>query len=106
MTEKARHTSGGMMLGQPVSCKNERKSRIAGRREPIFRAGKPMQSRISVARIKRVMHGRLERFVVRRHRSILQTARDIKPAEAVFMQHEGSVARNRIEAVLVSGWSK
>src|SRR6266403_4924841 len=106
MTEKARHTSGGMMLGQPVSCKNERKSRIAGRREPIFLAGKPMHSRIRVSRIKRVMHWRLERFVMRRHRSILQTARNIKPAEAVFLQHEWRVASDSIKAALVSGWSK
>src|ERR1700757_4184585 len=41
MTQKARHASGGMVLGQPVSGKNKRKSRIPRRREPIFLAGKP-----------------------------------------------------------------
>src|SRR4029077_5977719 len=76
------------------------------RREPIFLAGKPMHSRIRVARVKRVMHGRLERVVVFRHRSILQTARDIKPPEPVFMRDERRVAGNSIKAALVSGWSK
>src|SRR5437660_6880693 len=100
------HAAGGMLIGQPVRCKNKRKSRVTWCCETIFLAGKPMHSRVRVARVKRVVYRRLEGFVVGRHRSILQTARDIKPAEAVFMQHEGSVAGNRIEAVLVSGWSK
>src|SRR6266550_2474329 len=102
MTEKARHTSGSMMLGQPVSCKNKRKSRVTRGREPIFLAGKPMYSRVRVARVKRVVHRRFERLVMRRHRPILQTARDIKPAEAVFMQNEGRVAANRTEAAGVN----
>src|SRR6266853_964022 len=106
MTEKARHATGGMVLGQPIGCKNKRKSRVTRWREPIFLAGKPMYGRVRVARVKRVVHWRLERLVVRRHRSILQTARDIKPAEAVFMQNEGSVAGNRIKAALVSDWAK
>src|SRR4030095_3019907 len=95
-----------MMLGQSVICKNKRKSRVTRRREPIFLAGKPMYGRVRVARGKRVVHRRRKGFIMGRHRSILQTARDIKPAEAVFMQNEGSVARNRIKAALVSGWSK
>src|SRR5260370_28088689 len=41
-----------------------------------------------------------------RHRSILQTARNIKPAEAVFLEHEWRVTSDSIEAALVSGWSK
>src|SRR6266853_5924418 len=41
-----------------------------------------------------------------RHRSILQTARDIKPPEPVFMRDERRVAGNPIKAALVSGWSK
>src|SRR5438132_4356256 len=106
MTEKARHTSGGMMLGQPVSCKNKRKSRVSRGREPIFLTGKPMYSRVRVARVKRVVYGRLERFVMCRHRSILQTARDVKPPEPVFMRDERRVAGNPIKTALVSGWSK
>src|SRR6266566_8269389 len=41
-----------------------------------------------------------------RHRSILQTARDIKPPEPVFMRDERRVAGNPIKAALVSGGSK
>src|SRR6266481_5439732 len=41
-----------------------------------------------------------------RHRSILQTARDVKPPEPVFMRDERRVAGNPIKAALVSGWSK
>src|SRR5438067_2185669 len=63
VTEKARHTSVSMMLGQPVGCKNKRKSRVSWRREPIFLAGKPMYSRVRVARVKRVVYGRLEASV-------------------------------------------
>src|SRR6266567_3645636 len=95
-----------MVLGQSVGCKNKRKSRITRRGKPIFLAGKPMYSRVRVARVKRVVHRRLERLVVRRHRAVLQTARNVKPAEPIFMQNEGSVAANPIEAALVSGWSK
>ena len=43
---------------------------------------------------------------MRRHRSILQTARDVKPPEPVFMRDERRVAGNPIKAALVSGWSK
>src|SRR5438132_12050654 len=106
MTEETRHTSGGMMLGQPVSGKNKRKSRVTWWCEPIFLAGKPMHSRVRVARVERVVHRRLARFVGGRHRSILQTARDVKPAEAVFMQHEGRIPANRLTAALVSGSPK
>lgn len=94
------------MLGQPVSGKNKRKSRITRRRESIFLAGEPMYGRVRVARVKRVVHRRLEWLVVRWHRSIFQTTRDIKPPEAVFMQNKSSVAGNRIKAALVSGWFK
>src|SRR5437016_6651410 len=65
-----------------------------------------MYRRVGVARVKRVVHRRLERFVVRRHWSVLQSARDMKPAESVFMQHKRRVARNAIESPLVSSWSK
>ena len=106
MTEKARHASRGMMLGQPVSCKNKWKSRITRRREPIFLAGKPVHSRVRVARVKRVVHRRLEWFVVRRYRSILQPARHIKPSESILMQDKCSIAANCIKTDLVSGWSK
>src|SRR5882672_11656321 len=41
-----------------------------------------------------------------RHRSILQTARDVKPPEPVFMRDERRVAGNSIKAALVSDWSK
>src|SRR4029453_265138 len=101
MTQKARHASSGMMLGQPVSCKNKWKSRITRRREPIFLAGKPVYGRVRVARVKSIAHGQLERFVVRRHRSILQTARDIKPAGAIFM-HNVKV-RSIIEPMILTG---
>src|SRR6266446_7923106 len=106
MTEKARHATGGMVLGQPIGCKNKRKSRVTRWRESIFLAGKPMYGRVRVARVKRVVHRRLERLVVRRHRAVLQTARNVKPPEPIFMQNEGSVAANPIEAALISGWSK
>src|SRR5438132_13970293 len=99
MTEKARHASGGMMLGQPISCKNKRESRIAWRRESIFLAGKPMHSRIRVARVKRVVYGRLERRVVGWHRSIPRTDRNIKPHEPLFNRDERRVAGTHIKAV-------
>src|SRR6266850_7250813 len=41
-----------------------------------------------------------------RHRSVLQTARDVKPPEPVFMRDKRRVAGNPIKAALVSGWSK
>src|SRR4029453_10716575 len=85
MTEKARHASGGMMLGQSISCKNKRKSRITRGGKTIFLASKAVHGGVRVARVKRVVHRRLERLVVRRYRSILQTARDMKPSQAIFV---------------------
>src|SRR5262249_59320800 len=84
----------------------KRKSRVRRGREPIFLPRKPMYSRVCVARVKRVVHRRLKWLVVRRHRSILQTARHIQPPEAIFMQNKGSVAANSIKAPIISGWSK
>src|SRR5438270_3285157 len=65
-----------------------------------------MYRRVGVARVKRVVHRRLEWFVVRRHWSVLQSARDMKPAESVFMQHKRRIARNCIKPTLVSGRPK
>src|ERR1700730_536719 len=106
MAEESRHAAGGMVLGQPVGSEDKWKSRIAGRREPVFLASKPIDRRVRVARVKRVVHGRLERFVVCRHRPVLQTLRNVQPAETVFMQRERRVTRDCIKSALVSGWSK
>src|SRR5437588_1461990 len=106
MTEETRHAAGGVVLGQPVGRENEWKARIAWRREAIFLAGKPIDDRVCVARVERVSHRRLERFVVRRHRSILQTFRHVQPPETVFVQNERSVAGDCVEAALVSSWPK
>src|SRR5947209_8784358 len=43
---------------------------------------------------------------MRRHRPILQTLRNVKPSEPVFVQDERRVARNRLESAFVSGWPK
>ena len=78
VTEKTRHPAGGMMLGQAISREDKWKSRIARRRETIFITREPIHHRVGVARVKRVLHRRLERFVMRRHRSVLQTFRDVQ----------------------------
>src|SRR3954471_7941675 len=106
MTEEARHAAGSVMLSQSVGCQDKRKSWVARRRETILLTGKPVDHRVRIARIERVLHRRLERFVVRRHRSVLQTFRHVQPTESVLMQHEWSVAGDRVEPALVSGWSK
>src|ERR1700682_6493866 len=106
MTEEARHTPGGVMLGQSVGGEDKRKSRVTRRREPILLTGKPIDRRVCIARVKRVVHGRLERFVVRWHRPVLQTFRNVKPAEPVFVQHEGRVPGDCIKSAFVSGWAK
>jgi hypothetical protein len=64
-----------------------------------------MYGRVRVVRVKGVVR-RLKRFVVRRYRSILQTARDIKPPEAIFMQNKCSVAGDSVKPGLVSGWAE
>src|SRR5438309_5212510 len=43
---------------------------------------------------------------MRRHRPVLQTLRNVKPAESVFVQHERRVPRDCIESALVSGGAK
>src|SRR5438094_579511 len=106
MTEETRHAAGGMMLSQSVGGQDKRKSRIARRREAIFLAGEPIDYGVRVARIESIFHRRLERFVVRRHRSVLQTLWHMKPSESVFMQDEGRIAANCIESALIPGWSK
>src|SRR6266581_4259304 len=85
MTEETRHAAAGMVFGEPIGRKNKWKTRIARRRETVFSAREPIHHRIRIARIERVVHRRLERFVMSRHRSILQTFRHVKPAESVFM---------------------
>ena len=91
-----------MVLGQPVGREDKWKSRVSGRREPIFLAGKPIHDRICVARVERVAYRRLERFVVGRHRPVLQTCRNMKPAESVFVQEKRRVAGDRVQTLLVA----
>src|SRR5438270_13574010 len=98
MTEETRHAAGGVVLRQAVGRENEWKARIARRREAIFLTRKPIDDRVCVARIERVSHRRLERFVVRRHWSVLQTFRHMQPAEPVFMQNESGIAGARAES--------
>src|SRR5947207_9517207 len=106
MTEKPRHPARSVMFSQAIGCENNWKSRITWRREPIFLAGEPVDHGICIARVKRVVHRRLERFVVRRYRPVLQTFRNMQPAESVFVQDEWRIAGNSIHSILVSGWAK
>src|SRR6266478_3271063 len=96
MTQKARHAARGMMLGQPISCENIRKPRIAWRSKTVLCAREPIDRWVRVARIKQIAHRRFKRLVMRRERTVLQTSRHINPAESVLMQNEGRVARNRV----------
>src|SRR5260370_38907149 len=98
MTEKTRHSAGRMMFGQAICGQHEWKSGIARRREPIFAARKPMLRRIGIARIKFIWYGRLERFVMRRERAILQTFWHVDPAQAVLVQNKRRITRNRIQS--------
>src|SRR4029077_14042499 len=47
-----------------------------------------------------------KRFVVSRHRTVLQTFRHIQPGETIFVQNESRIAGNRVESGFVPGWSK
>src|SRR6266404_50650 len=106
MAEEARHAAGSVMFGQPIGRKDKWKTRIARWRETIFVTREPIHGRIGVARIKRVLHRRLERFVMRRHRAVLQTFRHMQPAKPVLVRNERRVARNAIQSALVSRWPK
>src|SRR5205085_6768408 len=106
MTEETRHAAGGVVLGQPIGRENEWEARIARRREAILLTRKPIDDRVCVARIECILYRRLQRLIVRRHWSVLQTFRHMQPAEAVFVQDEGGVAGDRVESVLVSSWPK
>src|SRR6266487_5078772 len=52
ITEKARHAASRMMFGQAIGGQNKWKPRIAGQREPVLAARKPVHRRICVVRIK------------------------------------------------------
>src|SRR5947208_4616446 len=101
MTQETRHPAAGMVFGEPISSKNKWKTRIARRRKTVFSAREPIHDRIRVARIERVVYRRLERFVMSRHRSILQTFRHVKPAESVFVQNERRVTALTVEPTLL-----
>src|SRR2546430_9458576 len=88
MTQETRHPAAGMVFGEPISSKNKWKTRIARRRKTVFSAREPIHDRIRVARIERVVYRRLERFVMSRHRPVLQTFRHVKPSESVFVPTE------------------
>src|SRR6266403_1833534 len=86
-----------MMFGQAICGQHERKSGIAGRCEPIFAARKPMLRRIGIARIKFIWYGRLQRFVMSRQRSVLQTLWHVDPAQAVLVLDERRITGNCIK---------
>src|SRR5438552_18440135 len=54
--QEARHTAGGMMLGQPIGRENIGEPRIARWSKTVVRAGKPVDYGIGVARIKEIAH--------------------------------------------------
>src|ERR1700736_4862571 len=106
MTKETRHAASGMVLGQSISRENKRKSRVARRGEAVFWPGKPIDYGVRVARIKCVVHRRFERFVVSRHRSVLQTFRNMQPPKTVFVQDERRIARDPSKSAFVSSWAK
>src|SRR5262249_11453585 len=75
-------------------------------RVSIVRARKPADDRVCIARVQGVTHRRLERFVMRWHRPVLQSSRDVYPREPIFVQDEGAIAWNGIESRFISGGSK
>src|SRR5205814_10271098 len=58
--QEARHTAGGMMLGQPIRRENIRKPRIPWRSKTVLRASKPIDHWVRVARIKEIVHRRFQ----------------------------------------------
>src|SRR5438094_1502714 len=81
MTEETRHAAAGMVFGEPIGRKNKWKTGIARRRETVFSAREPIHHRIRIARIERVVHKRLERFVMRWHWAMLQNLRHVTQDE-------------------------
>src|SRR6476620_3307051 len=86
-----------MMFGQAIRGQHKWEPRIAGRREPIFGARKPILRRIGIARIKFIWYRRLERFVMSRERAVLQTLWHVDPAQAVLVQDKRRIPRNCIK---------
>src|SRR5436190_4402634 len=101
MAEKTRHAAAGMMLGQPIGCENKWKPRIAWWREPVFSTCEPIDHRIGVARIERIAHRRFQRLVMRREWAVLQTSRNVHPAQPIFVQDEWRVAALALKTGLV-----
>src|SRR4051812_34716853 len=95
-----------MMFGQTVGSENKRKSRIAGWRKPVVLTSKPVHYRIRVPRIKGITHRRLQRFVMGRDRSILQTFRYVQPAKTILVQNERRIPRNAVKPGFVARWTK
>src|SRR5262245_395398 len=87
-----------MMFGQTICGQDEWKSGITRRCEPIFAARKPIFRRIGIARIKFIWNGRLERLVMSGEWSVLQPFWHVDPAQAVLVQDERRITRDRIEA--------
>src|SRR5205814_876738 len=90
-----------MMLGQPIGCENKWKPRIAWWRETVFSTCEPIDHRIGVARIERIAHRRFKRLVMRREWAVLQTFRNVHPAQSIFVQDEWRVAALAFKTGLV-----
>src|SRR5437868_5313244 len=84
----AAHAAGGVVLGEPVGGQNERKPGSMRRSVGIVRTLFAVRSRIRLLPIKRILHQRLKRLVVRGERPVFQTASYIEPAQAVGMKCE------------------
>src|SRR4029453_11418887 len=101
MAQETRHPAASMMLGQPISGQNVRKARVAWRCETVFISCEPVHDRVRITRIEPISYRRFQRLVMRRERAILQTFRNIHPAQAVFVQDERRVAALTVKTSFV-----
>src|SRR5262249_20886333 len=81
--------------------------RIALRRVGIFGPLLFLRRRIRALGVQRIFDGRFQRFVMGRQRTVFQSARNVQPADAIWVQRKWprTTERRDSESNIQFGWS-
>ena len=105
--ERARHAARRVMLGEAIGREHVRKALVGERGVGIVGTLLPIGRRIRLRRsgYSAIAERRFQRLVVRRQRTVLQSAGDEQPGDSVGMQDERLVAGDGIHALRAAvGW--
>ena len=94
--ERARHAASGVMFREPVCRQDIGVLRVTWRLcVGVVGSRLPIRGRVHLLAIQAVVDGGLERFVVHRQRTVLESFRHPDPAEPVAVHDERRIAAER-----------